>query len=334
MKPSRPAATGTRASTWLEQEAPLGRSLRTLGGRLLRRGRASWFLWAPLALVVGAVMARSSARHVVYSAQVVLWATAGRPETTADSDAGMGKLRGYIREWAFTGDHLLEVMGRYEHEFPGVSARPAEAIESMRRATEVKVASSDFIEDRAADDPPPSARITVGYTAATPELALALARELARLVVSSALSRQGEIATHAAAGTAAALKKSETSFEETFQGGSDGTLDRAQLGSALRAAEAARAGLRAAVIAATDATLASRTDADNGTIRFNVVDWGQAPPLRSKALFAEELIALFSIGLLASCLLAGAFDPRILDRSDLTDAGLTVLGQVPRLPSP
>ena len=207
MKPSRPAATGARASSWLEEEAPLGRSLRTLGGRLLRRGRASWFLWAPLALVAGAVMARSSAHHVVYSAEVVLWATAGRPETTDDSDAGMGRLRGYIREWAFTGDHLLELMGRYKREFPGASARPSEAIESMRKATEVKVASSDFIEDRAADDPPPSARITVTYTASTPESALTMARELASLVVSSALHRENEMAEHAEAATATALKQ-------------------------------------------------------------------------------------------------------------------------------
>ena len=319
MKPS-PRSASQVARTWLEEEVPLGRSFRTQGGRLLRRGRASWFLWVPLALVIGAGMARSSARHTAYFAEVVLRATAGRPETAADSDAGLGRLRSYVRDWVFTGDHLLEVMARHRREFPGAATRPSEAIESMRGATEVTIVSSDFIEDRASDDPRPSARITVTYAAATPELALTMARELATLVVSSALHRENEIAEHAEAAAATALKQSETSLEAALQTGANAPADLA-LGS-----------LRAAVAASTAARLANPAGEENGMLRFNVVDWGQPPPLRSKALFAEEMIVMFSVALFVSWLLAGAFDPRILDRTDLTDTGLTVLGQVPRLP--
>lgn len=317
MKPSRRSAP----RTWVEEELPLGLAFRAQASRLLRRGRASWFVWVPLALLLGTLLALRAARHIVYTATVVVWATSSRPADDASAEVGLGKLRSYVRDWALTGEHLLEVMGRYPRQFPDAVKRPSEAIASMREAIELSIETSNVVEDRAADDPLPAARITVSFAAATPDRALTMARELARLVVSSALQRQGALAARAAAASAAALKQSETSFDTT-------------LADAPGSADAALASLRAAVAAATNATLADRAGEENGTWRFDVVDWGQPPPLRSRRMFIEELVVLFAIGLLVSWLLAGAFDPRVIDRADLTEAGLTVLGEVPRLPRP
>ena len=41
-----------------------------------------------------------------------------------------------------------------------------------------------------------------------------------------------------------------------------------------------------------------------------------------------------AIALLAACVLAGAFDPRVVDAGDLSVVGVPLLGRLPSLPGP
>jgi hypothetical protein len=325
------------SATWLDEEVPLGPAFRRLVGRLLRRGRASWILWAPLALVISTLVSVRASRHVSYEATVVLRASEGRVRAPG-ADLSMATLRGYVHDWAFTSDRLLALMARYPRNFPDAATEPADAVEEMRKATDVTVTAVEVIEERMPDDPPLSARIEVTYHAGTPEVAVTVARELAQLVVNASLRREHEALAREEAGAAALLGKAEGSFgaaaRQLSADSEDPADSTAQLARAQRRAEAARDGLRAAVAAATSAQLATKANEESESLRFDLVDPGRLPPRRSRAVLVRDLLGVLLVTLLVGCLVAGAFDPRILDRRDLSAVGLTVLGEVPALPLP
>ncbi len=202
------------SATWVDEEAPLGSTFVVLVARLLRRGMVSWFLWAPLATGIIAVSGFRAARHVSYDATVVLGAIEGNVRTGAD-ELTSSALRSYVREWAFTTDHLLELVKRHPREFPDVATDAGEAVESVRKSLDVTVSDLALLEDRLPDDPPRTARIGITYTAGTPEQALIMARELANLVVSSTLRREDVTAKNDQAAAIALLGKSEKLFDQT-----------------------------------------------------------------------------------------------------------------------
>lgn len=321
-------------ATWLGEEAPLGTTFVLLVGRLLRRGMASWFLWAPVVIAISAVSAVRAARRVSYDATVVLGAIEGNVRTGAE-ELTAGALRSYVREWAFSGDHLLELVKRHPHEFPDAATDPTEAVESLRKATDVTVSDLAFLEDRLPDDPPRTARISITYTAGTPEQALTIARDLANMVVTSTLRREDVAAAQDQAGAAAVLGKSEALFQQTAEESSVAAGGNS-VTEALRAqarAEAARQNLRAAVAAATNARLATHANEQHESLRFELVDAGRLPPLRTTSAFVSNAAGLLMLALFGTCLFAGAFDPRVLDRGDVTGVGLTVLAEAPPLPA-
>jgi len=321
------------SATWLDEEAPLGSTFVLVVGRLLRRGIISCLVWAPLVTAICAIAGVRSARRVSYDATVVLGATEGTIRTGGD-DLTSAALRSYVREWAFTGDHLVDLMKRYPRDFPDLAAEQGEALESMRKAIDVTVSDLAFLEDRLPDDPPRTARISITYPAATPEQALTIARELANLVVSSTLRREDLAAANDQAAAAVLLRKSETLFQQTADESAASAAGNS-VSEALRAqarAEAARENLRAAVAAATNAHLATRAKAEHEGLRFDLVDAGRLPPRRTRASLVGDFAGLLLLALFGTCLFAGAFDPRVLDRGDVTGLGLTVLSEAPRLP--
>ncbi|MES1210351.1 MAG: hypothetical protein ABUS79_30810 [Pseudomonadota bacterium] len=322
------------SAAWLDEEPPLGSTFVILVGRLLRRGLVSWFVWAPLVLAISAVAGVRAARRISYDATVVLAATEGNVRTGGE-DLTSAALRSYVREWAFTGDHLVELMKRYPRDFPDLATDTGEAVESMRKALDVTVSDVALLEDRLPDDPPRTARIGITYTGGTPEQALTMARELANLVVSSTLRRETLTAANDAAAAAALLGKTEAQFQQTADESSIAAAGNS-MAEALRAqarAEAARQNLRAAVAAATNARLATRANEEHESLRFDLADAGRLPPRRTTSAFVRNVAELLLLALFGTCLLAGAFDPRVLDRGDVIGLGLTVLAEAPRLPA-
>ncbi|HSS39703.1 MAG TPA: hypothetical protein VLT58_13130, partial [Polyangia bacterium] len=94
------------SATWIDEEAPLGSTFVILIARLLRRGMVSWFIWAPLVTAICTVSGVRAARRISYDATVVLGATEGNVRTGAE-ELTSAALRSYVREWAFTRDHLV-----------------------------------------------------------------------------------------------------------------------------------------------------------------------------------------------------------------------------------
>jgi hypothetical protein len=315
-------------ATWFDQEAPLGPSLRRTFGRLLRRGRASWFIWAPLALVVSLVVTLRTAHNAVYEATVVLRVSESAVAVSG-SEVAAGTLRGYVKDRALTFRHLQEVLERYPRDFPKVRKDPATAVDDMREATDVLISQNDFVEDRGPGDGPRSARIVVNFRFRDPEVALTVARDLAELIVRSATGLDAAEIARERVAAAAALKNAEAQIDSVIAAGSSEPIADELM---RKRSMLARERLHAAVVAATNATLADRASEDKEVLHFDVIDPGRVPPLQSRAYLAARTAGVLAVGLLVGCLIAGAFDPRILDRADLSAAGIAVISEAPPLP--
>jgi hypothetical protein len=311
--------------TWLDRERPIRPALRALVARLARRGRASWFVWAPLALAATALVTVRAGRHRIFDATVVLRVSEAEMQI-AGSELNSTLLYDYVRERAFTNQNLAEVIARYPRQFPGDPA--LEALD-MRAATDLAISDNDFVEDRSADDPPRSARITVTFHDPDPETALAVARDLAELIIRSTLNLQKEAAERQASGSALALRQAEAALgaredeqekADSGPGRFDPTLDQA------------RGRLNAMVALAANAHLAKSAGRDRQNLAFDLVDAGRLPRPPSTEAVAAGAAGRLTVGLLAGLLLAGAFDPRVLERQDVVELGLVPLGRMPRLP--
>ncbi len=319
--------TDTSAS-WFDQEAPLGPTLRRMLGRLLRRGRASWFIWAPLALLVSVIATVRTARNALYEATVVLRVSESSVEVPG-SEVAAGTLRGYVKDRALTFRHLQEVLERYPRDFPKVRKDPATAVDDMREETDVLISQNDFVEDRGPGDGPRSARIAVNFRFRDPEVALTVARDLSELIVRSATGLDAAEIARERVAAATALKNAENQIDSVIAAGSaePGADELMRKRSML-----ARERLHAAVAAATNATVAERASEEKEVLHFDVIDPGRVPPLQSRGYLAARMLGVLAVGLLVCCLIAGAFDPRILDRADLTAAGVAVISEAPPLP--
>lgn len=310
--------------TWLAQEGRVGPRLSATFARLLRRGRGTWFVWVPLALVLGAGFSVLRGRRYSVEATVVLRVSEramGGAATILTSPA----LRGYVQERAFVRRNLIDLMARHPKQFPLVAIDPTAAIDSLLKIVDVTITSNDFIEDRPAEGQLRAARIEVSFRAGQPAWSLTMARELAELIVSSASTTRSERLAQLEAATEAALRQAQGNLDDD---GDDGPVTIAQR----HAAELARSRLQAAISAAANATLASHAGEQAQALRFEVVDPGQEPHARTRQMAVTDFIAGTVVTLLALWLLAGAFDPRVMDGRDLSDLDITVLAETPPLP--
>lgn len=315
------------AANWIDEEPPIRPTLGRLFTRLLRRGRVTWWLWTPLAVLVAAGATYSKGRHRIFEATVVLQVMEGAVRTPG-AELGAGSLRAQVQDLAFTSPHLLEVMARHPRDFLDVTSDPSGSVEDFRKDVDLVITDNDFVEERAADDPPRAAHIAISVRSPRPELSLSLARDLAALVVRSTLNLQQEALARQQAAAASALERAEA---ETTHDDDDDAAG-APRGADDPRAEAARQRLRLTVAAATSARLAKRAGEEQQTLHFDLVDAGRVPRRPTKMETVQSLAITLALALLALCLVAGAFDPRILSRDDLLLAQVTPLGEIPSLP--
>jgi len=308
---------------WFEDEPRLGQAAGTILDRLTSRAKASWPVWvSAAALLSAAATYRASRAPISYSSQVVLRVTEGRVEIPG-AKLGAGRLRAYVDNLALTNKNLLELMGRHGHRF-GEKADPASALEDFRQNLEVGIHENDFNEERGADDPPRSARLEIKFRAADPELAYAVAQELTDLVTASAFGRERQVLEQERDAATIAAKRAEDDLA-ALAGPDPMGFDPHTSAAGQRAAYA-KAGVAEAVTAL-------RALSEKQVLRFEVVDAGRVAPTidRVSRLLAPLLLSLLG-GLLGGALLAGAYDPRVVDERDLTDLGSAVLGRIPALP--
>jgi hypothetical protein len=93
------------------------------------------------------------------------------------------QLREYVRQAVFTSAPLLELIRRHGL-YPRLAQKNARAaLDSFKEDIEIDVYQNYFVEERAAGSLPRSARLTVSFRDKDPERALAVTRDLGKLIV-------------------------------------------------------------------------------------------------------------------------------------------------------
>jgi hypothetical protein len=308
---------------WFEEEPPLGSVARATVMRLARRARASWHVWVASALLLSAGLTFVKARRPPsYEVTVVLRVVEGDlvGETRAMTFA---ELHAQVDELAFTSDRLIALMQRHVASFPTVVLDPSAALADLRERMKVTFAENDFIEERQRTDPRRSARIVLEFRAADPELAWAVTHELSDLLADSGLDRQRQGARREQEAASLAVKRASLDLTQATRD-STGPGDRRVEGGRDRLLEAQQ---REAA-----ANLGARALAERLALRFDVVEPGRIPTrVNRREVLVVSFFSILLGTLVAGWMLAGAFDPRILDVDDLATLGVPVLGRVPSL---
>jgi hypothetical protein len=310
---------------WLEAEPPLGRASWTAFKRLLRRARASWLIWLVTALVVsGSLTFLKAQAPRLYEASILLRVTEGRVSIPG-AQLGPGALRAHLDNIVFTSTHLMDLMRKHPGGFGDIAEDPAGSLEYIRRWLTIAVSENDFNEERSPDDPPRSARLQISFTSLDPDFAFTIAKELSDMVITSTLGRQKELLERERDALALQAGKAESDLAELARG------DPMALDFRTRAA---RDRVAAAKHDLTAATIALDALSEQQALRFEVADPGRVPVRADllPALLATFFSTLFAM-LIGGMLLAGAFDPRVLDVQDLAALNVTVLARLPPLPA-
>ncbi len=311
--------------SWIDDEGPiLPMMWRTLK-RLARRARASGPIWGLVALAAsGALIWRQSRMREHYEVTVVVRVSDGGSGAKGAALNG-GALRGYIDEVAFTAANLQTLMRRHAREFPDLAKDPIAALAHLDENMEVIYADNEFLEERGPNDPPRAARIGIEYNAGDPDTAWTMAHELADLMIGSTVAGQKADLEREAAGAAVALQQSQAELAQLVRNAGPG---------AAQSIAAARERWRAAQEADVAAQLALRAVVNRQTLRFEIDTPGRKPePINRTTALVSGFVTMLFVMLVAAALLAGAFDPRVLEADDLAPTGLGLLGTFPRLPA-
>jgi len=322
---ARPAVGPTApVKTWFEEEPPLGAAARAQAARLYRRAAASWPLWVAGAFLLAGAAATMVARAPTrYEVTAIVNVTEGTLSAQRPAIA-TGSLRTYLSSMAFTSANLLDVAKKHPRSYPDLSKDPQLVVAAILGQMNVGISNDEFVEDRALSDPPRAARLTLEVTASSPEMAFALTQELTSLVMTSALATQRERLEGIVASGTAALARAETQIADLQAAGTSNSDPRL---------EAARDRWAATDRDLASARLALHAAEEHQGLQFEIVDPGHVPPRQSKTeKLVHRFLTVLLVALAFGSLMVGAFDPRVLDESDLSSLGLPVLGAVPELP--
>ena len=331
MVDSRQAASGAtrpkakEAPDWFDQEPRPSATIAKVGRRLFQRGTASWRLWVAVALVgSGGYALYKASTPPAFEVTAVLRVSEGQVSQQG-VNLGRGKLRGYVNDLSFTAPNLLKVMSAHPKAFKRAATDPVFAVQSFRENMTVEISENDFVEERGSDDPPRSARMVISYKGPDPELTWQVTQELAELVIGAtmggqraALEAELQVATAEVTRTAAVVNELE---------------HQQQVAGPNQPLAQARQRLLTAQQRADDASIALRALGQQHVLRFEIVDKGRVPPRPDPVQVGlRTFVVTALLALLAGWMLAGAFDPRVLDETDVTDLWLPVLGRLPVLP--
>ena len=270
-------------------------------------------MWVTVALAATALVTVKRARAAPeYTVDVVLRVTEGPMHVP--EQLGVGALSAHVRELTFTRARLQQLVLNHPEAFPGAAKNPDGALEDLREKIDIDIATNDAIEED--DEAPRSARITLGFTGSKPETVWNVAHALADLLIDSALARERATALREQAAARSAADSAALGADDGAAPRSGSVVNRIKQTEA-RAAEA-QLGLRAAE--------------EQQAIRFEMVDPGRIPDRVSRTRLVSSGVVTLAISLLVACLLAGAFDPRVIDAADLVAAGVPLLGRFPSLP--
>lgn len=303
---------------WWEDEPPLARTGWKTGLRLIRRACASWPVWVATVMLIGTIAVVARVRNPPPYATTVVLRLAEGILASSREPLSSGALRGYIEDLAFSRANLLAIAQRHPDAFPNLAQEPADAVAHLQAATTLTISENDFVEYRQKSDPPRAVKIEIAFRSGQPDLSWAVAQELADLLTGAEVARQQRSAQRRAAAAELESRSVESragAARPSKPGSPESEGLRTRTESALRKGVEARWALRALQ--------------EHQALRFDVVDPGRRPVRKQgiEAITASFLVGLLLLGV-AAMLIAGAFDPRVLDASDLRTMDIDVLGGV------
>jgi hypothetical protein len=306
---------------WLASELDVAASVRQ-ALRLCRAGlRRPWLTLAPalaLALLVVAVLVFGRRD---YAPRFVLRVVEGDHPA-----AGMPPLKrqlgDYVRQAIFTSEPLLRVMRRHGLYARLLHNNPRAALEAFKEDIAIDVYQNYFVEDRAPGSAPRSARLTVSFHAKDPYLALAVTRDLGRLIVEHELVARREQALAAATNAEQArdtlLSALQRREREVFikqrdidRGGPDPRL-QVQLVSLLGSIGTLEHQVEAAERRAATLDLTAAYERHGIGLYFEVVEEGALPPRAGElALLLLAFGTTLAWGLPLTAVAVGAFSSNL-----------------------
>jgi len=317
------------ATNWADDERPLLETAVPVTTRLFQRSRRTWPVWFGIVFAVTLFTAVQKIRHPpIVPAEVVIRLVEGSLDT-AKEPLTTKVIQAKIFDRAFTRPNLLEVLRRHRASFPRLAKDPVAAVDDLLGDVVVVVSQNDFVQYRDPNDPPRSVKITVRFRNINSELAWTVARELADLVVKAEVGEERrELERQAAASREAQVQGADVL--RSLLGERTQPSDETQPGDV----PAEPSGLLSHLNRRLDET--ARKDAKNQFLlravdekqglHLELVDPGR-PPVRVKGLGAAQGVLMgFPLFLLVAALVAGAFDPRVLDDQDLRALAITPLG--------
>jgi hypothetical protein len=187
----------TDKPSWLTSEVGAGMAFR----QSIELWRAAWrrgWLTLLLSLSLGlAIAAAGLFGQREYAPRFVLRVVEA-DRTPGNLPPPQRHLAEYVRQAVFTSQPLFEVMRRHGLYASLMRRNARSALESFKEDILIEVYQNYFVEERTAGDLPRSARLTVGFRAKDPNLALAVTRDLGALVVRHELAARRERASAAA----------------------------------------------------------------------------------------------------------------------------------------
>lgn len=305
-------------SGWIGEERPLTDVFRqTL--RLFRAGLRAplWFGLGTLCLA-GVLGASTVLYTRSFSPRVVLRVVEADRDPTS-MPALKRQLGDYVREGVFTSEPLLDLIRRY-HLYPKLAAYPQRAVEAFRRDLDVEVYQNYFLEQRAQNEAPRSARVAVSYRSGDRDTALAVTRDLGALVVirmTAEREAQAKRASESAKAGAdmlerALLDRLANIAQKQQEVGRNTTPDPAtqvELVSLLGSVPALQLEVDAAEKRAATLDVGANLEARGIGLRFDIAEDADAPVFdRRSRLRLFTVAASFVLGLPLVLLTIGAFN--------------------------
>ncbi len=321
---------------WFESEPGLTRTLP----ELVRLYRRAW-LRLPVTIAVAVLVSLALVGAVrlkkhTFSPQVVLRAV------EADHQAGVAprpkrKLRDYVQQAVFSNRGLAEIM--HTHGVYSTLARtnPQMALTLFKEDIQVDVYRNFFVEERMSGDPPRSARIAIRYRAEDSQVALGVARDLAKLVRdhekksrASQFERAAQEADRELSLARAALLEQRRTISEKMQRTPADPQTQVEVANLERSSTVLERRVKDAVTRKPALDLSAPLGAEPLGLRLELVDSGAVS--QSSAWSGRDYFWLGILGFLFGFPLVapfvGAFDSRVRDAGDLERLGIGLLGQI------
>jgi hypothetical protein len=329
-----------RRLRWEEREPDLFGVVDEVG-RLFRRAKHRKLLVLTITVLMTALLSvREFRKQRSYPATVVLSATESEDAQVGNAHTN-ARLSDYVWYAVFTDRTLFALMEKHRYRPDMMKKNPRLALESFREDLDVDVYKNEFNRERYGGEAPRSARIAVSFSASTPEMALAMARDLGELVVQrdaeirrERFEMEKRVRTDAVSYAEAELSRLHREMEAvddeypTASPRRRGELrvEAAGLDGAIVASEAR---LREAQNAKRRLDLESSADKVSLALQYERVDWGAAKQPVNLTFVLVRAIILAFFGLLPVVAMGvGAFDPRIYAEEDVARMRLKPLGLV------